>query len=267
MKLKSKLIATIVSICAAIAVMGVGVWAATGSFTVQVTNNINLSFANLAGDISVVGKAGADVTGVDGEDAQKTVANLEAVLYDYDATAAAGYEPVKFDAIAAAEVAEKTTKVWAGADFLQTYADVDTGYITEETKAAAIEYTFTYAKATTNGSGSINVALTQTGEDQALAGGATLVYSYYVSNDGGATWYPLADNGTVVKAGAWDDSIKVKAICQYKNPERVSVTVDTDWIFSLTFTPNSEAWVDGTDTLTGDPVEIGDLTAGAITIG
>lgn len=59
MKLKSKLIASIVSICAAIAVMGIGVWAASTSFSVHVENSVNLSFTQLEGTVKVTGTADA----------------------------------------------------------------------------------------------------------------------------------------------------------------------------------------------------------------
>ena len=52
MKLKSKLIATIVSMCAAIAVMGVGVWASTAqSFTLTVNNDIDVKIVGVNADI------------------------------------------------------------------------------------------------------------------------------------------------------------------------------------------------------------------------
>ena len=52
MKLKSKLIATIVSMCAAIAVMGVGVWASTSqSFQVTVKNDIDVKILSVDADI------------------------------------------------------------------------------------------------------------------------------------------------------------------------------------------------------------------------
>lgn len=52
MKLKSKLIATIVSMCAAIAVMGVGVWASTSqNFTVTVKNDVDVKIINVNADV------------------------------------------------------------------------------------------------------------------------------------------------------------------------------------------------------------------------
>ncbi len=52
MKLKSKLIATIVSMCAAIAVMGVGVWASTSqNFTVTIKNDIDVKILNVNADV------------------------------------------------------------------------------------------------------------------------------------------------------------------------------------------------------------------------
>lgn len=52
MKLKSKLIATIVSMCAAIAVMGVGVWASTANmFTVVVNNDVDVKILNVNADV------------------------------------------------------------------------------------------------------------------------------------------------------------------------------------------------------------------------
>ena len=66
MKLKSKLIATIVSICAAIAVMGVGVWAATQTFTVNVKNTVSINFQNLTGKVAISAVANADKYATDG---------------------------------------------------------------------------------------------------------------------------------------------------------------------------------------------------------
>ncbi len=52
MKLKSKLIATVVSMCAAIAVMGVGVWASTAqNFTVTVNNDVDVMILNVQADV------------------------------------------------------------------------------------------------------------------------------------------------------------------------------------------------------------------------
>ena len=86
MKLKSKLIATIVSICAAIAVMGVGVWAATNTFSVTVTNQINLAFANLPGTVTIKGMASANrklPAELDKEvrESLKNTANVEAASF------------------------------------------------------------------------------------------------------------------------------------------------------------------------------------------
>ena len=52
MKLKSKLIATIVSMCAAIAVMGVGVWASSSqSFQITVKNDIDVKIISVDADV------------------------------------------------------------------------------------------------------------------------------------------------------------------------------------------------------------------------
>lgn len=52
MKLKSKLITTIASMCAAIAVIGVGVWASTvQKFTVTVNNDIDVKIMNINADV------------------------------------------------------------------------------------------------------------------------------------------------------------------------------------------------------------------------
>lgn len=53
MKMRSKLIATIVSMCAAVAVMAVGVWAATSSFSVTISNTINIAAYNTHGAVNV----------------------------------------------------------------------------------------------------------------------------------------------------------------------------------------------------------------------
>ena len=57
MKIKSKLIATIVSMCAALAVMAVGVWAAATNFTLTISNTVNLQFE--AAEVIIKGKAEA----------------------------------------------------------------------------------------------------------------------------------------------------------------------------------------------------------------
>lgn len=52
MKLRSKLIATVVSMCAAIAVMGVGVWASTSdNFTVTVKNDVDIQIIKVNADV------------------------------------------------------------------------------------------------------------------------------------------------------------------------------------------------------------------------
>lgn len=52
MKLRSKLIATVVSMCAAIAVMGVGVWASTSdNFTVTVKNDVDIQIIKVDADV------------------------------------------------------------------------------------------------------------------------------------------------------------------------------------------------------------------------
>ena len=52
MKLKSKLIATIVSMCAAIAVMGVGVWASSSqTFQITVKNDIDVKIISVDADV------------------------------------------------------------------------------------------------------------------------------------------------------------------------------------------------------------------------
>lgn len=56
MKIKTKLIATIVSMCAALAVMAVGVWAAATDFTLTVSNTVSMSFLATEAKVSVAGE-------------------------------------------------------------------------------------------------------------------------------------------------------------------------------------------------------------------
>lgn len=270
MKLKSKLIATIVSICAAIAVMGVGVWAATSSFTVTVTNQISLGFDNLGvgenSKITVTAKAGADVTGLDlsttdNETDTKSIADLnEVVLYGYDADKQS--YAVKYNAISSSETVAGTNLQWLGADFLSTYNTEDgTGYITDKTKAAAIDYTFTYTpdSTVTTGTGSISVTVTEITAPP-TAKGAKVEAVYYVSNDG-TNWYPLT-SGTAVVAGAYNATIRVRAICQYSNENLVSASASGSWQFSVQFTAGSADYT----SITGTSTTIGELTNGAVAI-
>jgi len=58
-KLRKRLMADIVSICACVAVMAVGVYAATSNFSIQVSNKVDISLSLVAGKLSA--KRGGDV--------------------------------------------------------------------------------------------------------------------------------------------------------------------------------------------------------------
>lgn len=86
MKLKSKLIATIVSMCAAIAVMGVGVWASTAqSFSLTVNNDVDVKIIGVNADIYGEFAVYSQFTG------HTTASETNTFAAKYGATAVDGY--------------------------------------------------------------------------------------------------------------------------------------------------------------------------------
>lgn len=239
MKLKSKLIATIVSICAAIAVMGVGVWAAQSSFTVTVTNTVNLDFQNLAGTVKVSANAGADTKGAK---APATTEVEDFLIYDSNAQASTYVTTIT----AATEVADGQT--FAGiADFMTTYKEstsgaYESGYIAQDTQKALVSYTFTYNAHADAKSGGIQITVDETAKPQVTSNGTDNLVgtAYYYSVDNGQTWLKLTDEVSVIaaKLNGTSTVVMVKALCQYANTSGVSVTTPESsraWTFAVTF--------------------------------
>lgn len=218
MKLKSKLIATIVSICAAIAVMGVGVWAASTQFSVQVSNTVNVAFQNLDGTFSVTGWAGGDNLSEAGTAlAEET---LDQVLYTAGTT--------NFNKISSAAEAAGTNKQFTGADFLQT------ANLTGNTTKAMVAYTFHYAPGTTVAqNASVKVDLTKT--TTPVMTGAEVTTTYYIATSEtadlptGAVWYELAETVYI------DSSLHfwIYAVCVYENEGTSVKTTTANWVFTI----------------------------------
>ena len=216
MKLKSKLIATIVSICAAIAVMGVGVWAATSSFTVTVTNNVNIEFTNLTGTVTVSATATLNGGAVDG---------IENITDREIYTAATSTNQAH--TISSANTATNHTQ-WAGADLLTT-KDGGTGYIDNTTTEAKIQYVFTY---TPTGSGDAFTTVVINSTSEAKTNGGQIEYTYDISGLStdvvkGTTYY-----------AADDEAITVTITATYTNTNLVATQMvgdDTTWVFSVAF--------------------------------
>lgn len=229
MKLKSKLIATIVSICAAIAVMGVGVWAATSSFTVTVTNTVSLSFVNLEGSVSVKASTGAEVLADGG--LEPTLAST--VLYDNGDT--------KYNAISANATAAGGNLQFAGADFLKT-ANID-----ENTDYAAVMYEFTY---TANDAAESATSVTVTETAAPAVSGNVLTITYYAKAEGQTKWTALT-SGTAVTVEKGKD-VTIRAVAQYSNPNHKSIsTTAGDWSFTVALAAAStgETFAEGSITL------------------
>jgi len=231
MKLKSKLIATIVSICAAIAVMGVGVWAATDTFSVTVTNNVNLSFQNLAGTVTVTANAAAN-SYASGKDA---LALSEKTLYERGT--------VKYNAISTAATTEYDNAVegsgnlqFEGAGFLSNT------YLDRNTTGATLMYEFVYtpeSAALDEGDrtevGSTSISVTSS---EPVVKGAKVEYLYFVRINSQTSWTKLTP-GTALTTGDASDIVYVRAIAQYTNASGLTVTTEgapnANWEFDLEF--------------------------------
>lgn len=223
MKLKSKLIATIVSICAAIAVMGVGVWAATSQFTVQVTNKVNFTVNNLAGTITVTGAATINGAAQDENYTNK----LNAVeLYDStDATPAT-----------TTDISVNGTVKYDGAGlFDEDHAA--SGVIDATTKTAVLSYTFVYDAPTAAGAGYTVVTITP-GENMPTlnATGATIECTY----SAGASTTGDLDAATIELYAAAGTDITVTITCTYTNNDLVSVVGSGSFDFDIKFESASE---------------------------
>lgn len=215
MKLKSKLIATIVSICAAIAVMGIGVWAATDSFTVTVTNTVNISVSNLSGTITATATAVETTTKEDGTFEADAFNNVE--IYN--------------SASDNADLANNNASIGVSGEHAWNGAGLFDGQIDSETTSAVLTYTFVYTP-TGDAAGNIEVAITNvtlpTNE-----GGATLAYSYTINGEGGEL---TAAGVTADPIEASAEAITVVVTATYTNTNLVSTKITGSFNFSVSFT-------------------------------
>ena len=218
--LKTKLFGTIVAIVSVIAVMGVGVLASADSFTVSVTNSVNIAFYNLSGTVSVSAEAGADDLAVAGPKLDETT------LYSAGTTT--------YSTISIADTAGQNLK-YSGAEFLKT----EGGGVTEQTKAGVVAYTFKYTPVTTDETaGSLKVMLNE--EAKPSMSGASLVTAYFVSLDGN-NWAEIQSKSAVVPAKD-NATLYVLAVCQYLNPQGLAAKSDqTAWKFALTMWSSPES--------------------------
>ena len=218
--LKTKLFGTIVAIVSVIAVMGVGVLASADSFTVSVTNSVNIAFYNLSGSVSVSAEAGADDLAAAGPKLNETT------LYSAGTTT--------YSTISIADTAGQNLK-YSGAEFLKT----EGGGVTEQTKAGVVAYTFKYTPVTTDETaGSLKVMLNE--EAKPSMSGASLVTAYFVSLDGN-NWAEIQSKSAVVPAKD-NATLYVLAVCQYLNPQGLAAKSDqTAWKFALTMWSSPES--------------------------
>ena len=221
MKLKSKLIATIVSICAAIAVMGVGVWAATDDFTVTVTNTVNIAISNLSGKVTVATEAK-----VDGSDAGYTELDPETTGLIFDSEGAAtGVQ----DATAIINSQDAAEHQYEGADLFTKTADG--GKITNTVKSATLKYTFVYTPhGTPAGKTKVTITPTTLPNDT-----TTNVMSYTYKINGAADATALAQGTPVVEEVAATETITIEIVATYTNEHLVSTVVNGNFVFSILF--------------------------------
>lgn len=246
MKLKSKLIATIVSICAAIAVMGVGVWAASGSFTVKVSNTVTMAFASLDGTVSV---SATSVTKGSTKDATPaTMAETEV----YGATAGRTAQSVELSTLGS-----------KSADVLSFFVGGDEKYIDGNTTAAVLEYTFKYTKSENVAAGAAVVGYSIVASDAPsgmLGSKEAFSVKYYLSAGDG--WVEMQGTQTYYVDAA--TNVEIKAICAYSNPSTASIKVDDVWTFDVSMAATPGAVTDtGYAAVVGDAVAI---TTGAIVV-
>lgn len=243
MKLKSKLIATIVSICAAIAVMGVGVWAATQTFTVNVKNTVSINFQNLTGRVSISAVANADKYADGG--AEITLAENEI----FNSATSVNYTADVEDWTAASLTAPAAKD---GSKFLSNT------YIDATTTKAAVAYTIKYTPDENAATGSVTVKLAGGATTPAVLG-ATIAVKYYVKAGADTGWTELTTAGYTAN---YNDDITVMAICAYTNAKGNSVkTSAADWSFGVIFTA-----VDTTTRSTTGALTVAAPVAGAVTL-
>lgn len=223
MKFKSKLIATIVSICTAIAVMGIGVWAAVSTFTTSISNTVSLFFDNLAGEIWVSAETGVDNL----KNGGSTPSLPETMLYSQGKTI--------YNKIAAEE--DDLTLEWEGTMFLDSTKN-GMKIVDQSTKAAAVAYLFIYQPHADN-VGVSNIAVQVTETSTPVITGGTVQTAYFVSTDN-ITWTEIT-SGVSMCPACDNENLFVLAVCQYHNPEQTSVTtVESNWDFDVTFTATSD---------------------------
>ena len=217
MKLRNKLIATIVSISMVLAVIGVGAWASTESFTATITNTVNLEFDNIKGQISVMGMSGAD--NLDFADAP----SMQEVLYDGSNVI---YNQISSSATSG------TNLYWAGTRFLDNSED-GLQMVDNETEAAAFGYVFLYSPTEDCvGTSTITAMITETNVPE-IAGGKLMVKYFAALDDSG---YTEIFSGQPITPIYDNDELIIIAICQYYNIDGVSITTTASaWDFSVTF--------------------------------
>ena len=218
MKLRNKLIATIVSICMVLAVVGIGAWASVESFTASITNTVNLEFDNLKGQIAVQAMSGADNLELADEP------SMQEVLYDGSNVI---YNQISSNAT------NGTNLYWEGTRFLDNSEDGMQG-VDNETEAAVFGYVFQYSPTDAcTGMSTITAMITETALPE-ISGGKLMV-KYFATTDmqscteieSGVPITPIRDNETLM----------VIAVCQYYNLDGESITtIESSWDFNVTFT-------------------------------
>lgn len=226
MKLKSKLIATIVSICAAVAVMGVGVWAASTNFEVTVTNQVGFTFVGLDGTVKVstahsLDNATAAYTTESTGLGSKNLAGK--VLYD----GATATEPRTIKTISSEAEAGNNIQFEAADMFTQDY-------LTSKTIKGYLQYTFEYDAPTTVNAGEsiISISVEQTSAPEATVNNKNAFDVYYMLTADGTNYIRMTA-GAVYAVDATQD-FSVVAVLVYQNPTAVSISAaETQWLFAL----------------------------------
>ena len=126
MKLRNKLIATIISISMVLAVIGIGAWASVESFTATITNTVNLEFDNLSGNVVLMAAAGVD----NAEDDAELPFMAEQVLY-YDGQ-------VVYDRVSSSAT-QGTNLYWEGTKFLDS-SNAGLNLVNSNTESAVLVY-------------------------------------------------------------------------------------------------------------------------------
>ena len=229
MKIKTKLIATIVSMCAALAVMAVGVWAAVTEFTLTINNNVNLSFATA----EVVIKGQGTTTGLTlaGDTSIAETELFNNGTYTANATGTAADTP------AAGTNAN---------DFVTTAA---TWQITSGTlggnlnQAASISYTYTITPTTSPSyTKDVNLTVTQVTAPKYLVNGTdvfTVTYTYTTSLDGTQVATGSLESGVAVPLDFSNNSAegtidKCVVVCTLNYAgTTASIDVQTAWNYTI----------------------------------